>query len=1090
MLSFSFLFSCLFFLYYINLIHAFFEEQVGESDWHLENTGTELKHAVFGSKSMILASNDVLTSMTISTGDFEWRINLNNDMDIEKLILSDDGSMIFTMSNNGIVIRSWSTKSGKLIWENRLNIRVGDDDFHDNALAASNRDLIEIIPGFLIILTYNDIHIVSSTSGHIHGEKLSLSNSLIKRSGETYIISNLIIPNKSASDESSSKTLNAAVGCTVKSYGNKNMLYDGNFNSALCNKIVSIEVDVSNWKFNIKEHSKFSGNVPAKNVYGIMSTDALFASDSGDTIFGYVATNTSYKVYTYRPSSSLTNVISLPTSFYGNSKMDFSNIHVLRNDDGRVASPTISACKSKNSEAEDSCTIYAFDITSNTVSEKIACKGVSTHTSFGRIASNTHVIDSVTCISVADGYKGLKYVVYNANDESSTSEIIQLDRTIQGIKHSLSRVTRSNYKSRLMVMSSSGTVLMIQSDDILWTKEELSNIKKSVFVEQQVELQQSCSLDSKEDSSNPLLKQRLELQMNELKNSFLNIISSFVALPASIAKITSPASLLNYFKRQADKKTPEEKDHEAKQFGFNKLAVFLTTLGSNSNKASGCGSLQDAGIKIVAVELVHGDTIWTFEPLIASLKDKIPVQALQTLQDSENVYYSVKLLKSKSKTCTQLIDITLLINVRIDTKTYDLKYTVDAMNGNVIDEELKIGKVFVDEILSTREGSHFMLGTNIERDEGPLVSILSNGISSDNLIKEYFYKVDEELGLLNSFFIDIKSCQNSTGWCKSFPVASMAFNPENERIIATTYAGQDDKIVSNVVIMGDDSLLLKYINPNLIVIITQSDAKDDSGYSTIHVNIVDSVSAKVIYRASHEEAGGPVSSIVIENNIVVAYWNNKAKRTEISSISLYEGMIDKHSLGPYGFSNGKHSRHMEQAKEAFSSFSHEIPIAMQKTYVMPRKVLTLQYSITSRGISNKDILVALDNGQIFVLDRRQIDPRRPINPPMPREKEEGLMQYLPYVFMNPTQCVTFNSTLPTTRPIGMHTTPALLESTTMILTHGLDVHFVRMSSSRGFDLLAPDFNYGLLLLILAGMAIALHTVRNMAKTKALNAGWK
>lgn len=1090
MLSLVFLFLILLGCNKNNLINAFFEEQVGESDWRLENTGTELKHAVFGAKSMVLASNDVLASMNIITGNFEWRVNLNNDMDIEKMILSDDGSMIFTMSNNGNIIRSWSTKSGKLIWENRLNIRIGDDDFHDNALVASNRDIIEIIPGYLVVLTYNDIHILSSLNGSIQAEKLSLSNALTKRSGETYIISNLIIP-KSASNASSIKKLNTAVGCTVKSYGSKNMQTEENFNSALCNKIISIEVNISSWKFNVKEHGKFSGSVPAKNVYGIMSTDALATSDAGDTIFGSVVTDTTYKLHSYKPSSSLTNVISVPTSYHGNSKMDYSDIHVLRSDDGEVASPTISACKTKNFDTKNSCTVYTFDITSNTVSEKISCKGVSTHVSFGRISSNSHVIDSVTCTNIENDYKGLKYVLYKVNDESSTSDVIQLDRTIQGIGHSFSRVPHSkNYKNRLMIMSSSGTVIMIQSDDIVWMKEELSNIKNTVFVEQQLELKQSCSLDSEQDSLIPVFKQRLELQMNELTNSVMNIISSFVALPASIAQITSPASLLNYFKRQADKKTREEKDLEAQQFGFNKIAIFLTSVDSKSNEASGFGTLQDAAIKIVAVELVHGDIVWTFEPLIASLKDKLPTQALYSVKGSEKVYYSVKLLKSKSTTCAQLTDIILLASIRVGSKTYNLKYTLDAYNGNIIHEDINEGKVFIDEILSTRDGSHFMLGTNVEKDEEPLVSTLSTPTSSNSITKKFFYKVDEERGILNSFQIDTKTCQNTTDWCKSFPVASMAFNPENERIIATSYAVQDDKIISNVVIMGDDSLLLKYINPNLIVIITQSDAKDDSGYSTIHVNIVDSISAKVIYRTSHEEAGGPVSSIVIENNIIVSYWNNKAKRTEISSISLYEGMIDKHSLGPYGFSNGKHSRHTEQAKEVFSSFSHDVPIAMQKTYVMPRKVLSLQNAVTSRGISNKDILVALDNGQIFVLDRRQIDPRRPINPPMPREKEEGLMQYLPYVFMNPTQCITFNSTLPTTRPIDMHTTPALLESTTMILTHGLDVHFVRMSSSRGFDLLAPDFNYGLLLLILVGMAVALYTVRNMAKTKSLNAGWK
>merc|ERR1711871_1311459 len=123
----------------------------------------------------------------------------------------------------------------------------------------------------------------------------------------------------------------------------------------------------------------------------------------------------------------------------------------------------------------------------------------------------------------------------------------------------------------------------------------------------------------------------------------MNVLSSLVALPAaSIAQITSPTSLLNYFKRQADKKTREEKDLEAQQFGFNKIAIFLNSVNSKSSEASGFGSLQEAAIKIVAVDLVHGEIVWTFEPLIASLKDKLPIQALYSTEDSDKVYYSVQ----------------------------------------------------------------------------------------------------------------------------------------------------------------------------------------------------------------------------------------------------------------------------------------------------------------------------------------------------------------------------------------------------------------------------------------------------------------
>jgi len=56
---------------------------------------------------------------------------------------------------------------------------------------------------------------------------------------------------------------------------------------------------------------------------------------------------------------------------------------------------------------------------------------------------------------------------------------------------------------------------------------------------------------------------------------------------------------------------------------------------------------------------------------------------------------------------------------------------------------------------------------------------------------------------------------------------------------------------------------------------------------------------------------------------------------------------------------------------------------MQKTFVLPQSVTCLQQTITERGITNKNLLVSLQNGQIISVDLRQVHPRRPLTEPSP-----------------------------------------------------------------------------------------------------------
>lgn len=123
-----------------------------------------------------------------------------------------------------------------------------------------------------------------------------------------------------------------------------------------------------------------------------------------------------------------------------------------------------------------------------------------------------------------------------------------------------------------------------------------------------------------------------------------------------------------------------------------------------------------------------------------------------------------------------------------------------------------------------------------------------------------------------------------------------------------------------------------------------------------------------------------------------------------------------------------------------------------------------------------------------MVPRRMLDPRRPNTPPTANEKQEGLMQYHPFLFVDPRTCLTMNETV-----LGLErvfATPALIESTTLVLMAGIDVFFTRATPSKTFDLLAADFNHSFLLALLGGLAVMTVALKKLDREKKINAAWQ
>lgn len=355
--------------------------------------------------------------------------------------------------------------------------------------------------------------------------------------------------------------------------------------------------------------------------------------------------------------------------------------------------------------------------------------------------------------------------------------------------------------------------------------------------------------------------------------------------------------------------------------------------------------------------------------------------------------------------------------------------------------------------------------------------------------------------------------------CQLEVVSSLNFGRDEEVVVGVTAHATGDVVHSRATALGDDSVLLKSLNPHRILVTTVTpshaavpyadmsytstsravDANNDKLVSkptlellssSVFLTLVDSVSGKILYRTEIPSATAPVHSVLIENQAVVTYWNTVSKRSELLSLALYEGMIDKHSLVP-GANKPAISRVNlnPDGSRTVSSFGLSPPVAQYKTYILPRSVTAMGHSIPARGISHKNVLLGLNTNQLYALDLRQVSPRRPVNAPTNQEKEEGLQQYQPYLVLHPPNMVTYNNTL-LGAITAVHSYPTALESSTIVLatsTNGIYVN--RIMPSNGFDIMPSDFNHLLLLAILAAMAAAVAILRLMYRKKVLAAQW-
>ncbi|GAU94274.1 hypothetical protein RvY_06079-2 [Ramazzottius varieornatus] len=326
----------------------------------------------------------------------------------------------------------------------------------------------------------------------------------------------------------------------------------------------------------------------------------------------------------------------------------------------------------------------------------------------------------------------------------------------------------------------------------------------------------------------------------------------------------------------------------------------------------------------------------------------------------------------------------------------------------------------------------------------------------------HIFYTDPRTGVTRGFRVK----RMNQGW-KAVELWNSTLVSHGESVVAVAPKRPHDAVHSQGKVLADRRVLYKYINPNLVAVVVEG--LDDVKKPYLKMVGMDGITGRVLISQTYRRARGPCQLIHAENWLMLSYWNEKVRQSEINVVEMYRG-FDKPN------------------KTYFSSLeSHEKPNISTASFRLPGFVDAMKDSVTVEGITYKDIIVALSSGSIMRIPKFLLDPRRPMIPTQ-AEREEGLIPYAPELPMVTENIINYYKKAYRIR--GMVTEVAGLESLSLVFAFGLDLCFTRVTPSALFDVLSDSFDYWILSVVMLVLTVASVIVRNLANAKALKHAWK
>ncbi|XP_043497857.1 ER membrane protein complex subunit 1 isoform X1 [Polistes fuscatus] len=486
-------------------------------------------------------------------------------------------------------------------------------------------------------------------------------------------------------------------------------------------------------------------------------------------------------------------------------------------------------------------------------------------------------------------------------------------------------------------------------------------------------------------------------------------------------------SMLDLVPQQSNQRTDLVRD----KFSLHKMIVAVTSAG-----------------KIFGIETRKGEIIWQLKiPNIRGFNKISNAMVLYVQRGSRHFPYPPQ--------CA------LLAEDKVSGE--GIIYTFNPITGQSLDGLIKLGYRIKQSMLLHVTTDDFLRAVLIldARDKIHVYPKSATAIAASLGKNTYIFTADQTTGLLSGFSLSYSTSQELV----AHKVWELLLSPKNQKIVQVVSKSPIERVHSQGRVLSDRSVLYKYINPNLVAV--ASEGVGNTHKNTLNIYLLDVVSGAMIFSIVHKRVRGPFHIVHSENWLIYSYFNEKSRRTEIATLELYEGKIQSNVT-------------------VFSSLATiKSPIVERQAFIFPASIEYMRETITEKGITSKHIIVSLANGGIIELPWMMVDPRRPINPEM---REEGVIPYMPEIPIHMDTIINYNQSI--FRVLGIHTSPSGLESTCLVFVYGLDIFYTRVAPSKTFDVLKEDFDYYLIVIVLAALLISSYVTKKLASQKAQKQAWK
>ncbi|KAI3435883.1 hypothetical protein D9Q98_001941 [Chlorella vulgaris] len=342
-----------------------------------------------------------------------------------------------------------------------------------------------------------------------------------------------------------------------------------------------------------------------------------------------------------------------------------------------------------------------------------------------------------------------------------------------------------------------------------------------------------------------------------------------------------------------------------------------------------------------------------------------------------------------------------------------------------------------------------------------------------------FWRADEQAGSVSGFGF------TESGAVEERWTSVLAPAGGSQRILAVAAHNPGEAVFSPARVMGSGEVKFKYLNPNalLVAVGVPGHASSQSEEPRLTMLLVDAVTGRVLFSQTHEGASGPVHAVLSENMATYHFWSVEAHRWQMASVELFDASPPTLRVSDLAFA---------ETNTTSSSWDAPPLEVGSQSFLCRLPVVGLSVTRSARGNTAKQVMLLTQAGQVYLLDRRFLDPRRPIIPPgqkpTPEQAAEALPPYAPELPLSGSMFATLDREVKRLRGVAVEA--AELESTMMMLAHGLDLFYTRLTPSRSFDMVPDDFPYALLVLILVSMSAATLVLSAMQQRGVVKAKWQ